>query len=55
MIKKYPQYQKELSAYGLHSNIAQECSAAYNRDSLEKICSVEQVMRNILLSLFSNH
>lgn len=52
MIKKYPQYQKELSAYGLHSNIAQECSAAYRRDSLDKVCAAEQVMKKSFLGLF---
>lgn len=43
MIKKMPQYQKELNAYALHFNIAEQCMNAYNRDSGEKLCSVEQV------------
>lgn len=43
MIKKMPQYQKELNAYALHFKIAEECMNAYNRDSAEKLCSVEQV------------
>ncbi|CAF0954834.1 unnamed protein product [Adineta steineri] len=42
MIKKMPQYQKELNAYALHFNIAEQCMNAYNRDSGEKLCSVEQ-------------
>ncbi|CAM4807000.1 unnamed protein product [Rotaria magnacalcarata] len=42
MIKKMPQYQKELNAYALHFNIAEQCMNAYSRDSGEKLCSVEQ-------------
>jgi syntaxin-binding protein 1 len=42
MIKKMPQYQKELNAYALHFNIAEQCMNAYNRDLGEKLCSVEQ-------------
>lgn len=41
-----PQYQKELNAYALHFNIAEQCMNAYNRDSGEKLCSVEQVIKN---------
>ncbi len=41
-----PQYQKELNAYALHFNIAEQCMNAYNRDSGEKLCSVEQVIPN---------
>ena len=43
MIKKMPQYQKELNAYALHFNIAEQCMNAYNRELGEKLCSVEQV------------
>jgi len=39
-----PQYQKELNAYALHFNIAEQCMNAYNHDSGEKLCSVEQVI-----------
>ncbi|CAF0727154.1 unnamed protein product [Didymodactylos carnosus] len=42
MIKKMPQYQKELNAYALHFNIAEQCMNTYNRDLGEKLCSVEQ-------------
>ncbi|CAF3871571.1 unnamed protein product [Rotaria sp. Silwood1] len=42
MIKKMPQYQKELNAYALHFNIAEQCMNAYNRGSGERICTVEQ-------------
>lgn len=45
MIKKMPQYQKELNAYGLHFNIAEQCMNAYNQNSGEKLCSVEQVSK----------
>ncbi|CAF3895678.1 unnamed protein product [Rotaria magnacalcarata] len=45
MIKKMPQYQKELNAYALHFNIAEQCMNAYSRDSGEKLCSVEQAPR----------
>jgi hypothetical protein len=44
MIKKMPQYQKELNAYALHFNIAEQCMNTYNRESGEKLCSVEQVI-----------
>jgi hypothetical protein len=44
MIKKMPQYQKELNAYALHFNIAEQCMNTYNRDLGEKLCSVEQVI-----------
>lgn len=46
MIKKMPQYQKELNAYALHFNIAEKCMNAYNQESGEKLCSVEQVRLN---------
>jgi len=42
MIKKMPQYQKELNAYALLFNIAEQCMSAYNRESGEKLCTVEQ-------------
>ena len=44
MIKKLPQYQKEINAYGLHSHIAEQCMSAYTRESIEKLCAVEQVI-----------
>jgi len=42
MMKKMPQYQKELNAYALHFNIAEQCMNTYNRECGEKLCSVEQ-------------
>ena len=35
--------QKELNAYTLHFNIAEQCMNAYNRESRDKLCTVEQV------------
>lgn len=49
MIKKLPQYQKEINAYGLHSNIAEQCMAAYTRESIEKLCAVEQVNNSFII------
>ena len=53
MIKKMPQYQKELNAYALHFNIAEQCMSAYNQNSGEKLCSVEQVIE-INKQIFEN-
>lgn len=50
MIKKMPQYQKELNAYALHFNIAEQCMNTYNQNSGEKLCSVEQVNYSLKLN-----
>ena len=55
MIKKMPQYQKELNAYALHSDIAERCMKAYNEESGEKLCSVEQVKCHSLLIISNEY
>ena len=41
MLKKMPQHQKELTAYALYLNLAEECVSKFN-NKIKQLCEVEQ-------------
>ena len=42
MLKRMPEYKKEISAYSLHLSLADDCMKKFNSDRMKRMCEAEQ-------------